>query len=81
MASSNREVQRSSLATRQGELDIRVAKTGLLNFAIDLHRAISSVGLERYIDIVEVRGSNPLSPTDKTEASNFFFGQVNKLGD
>ena len=26
--------------------------------------AISSVGLERYIDIVEVRGSNPLSPTE-----------------
>lgn len=25
--------------------------------------AISSVGLERYIDIVEVGGSNPLSPT------------------
>ena len=32
---------------------------------VDLHiRAISSVGLERYIDIVEVRGSNPLSPTE-----------------
>ena len=27
-------------------------------------RAISSVGLERYIDIVEVRSSNLLSPTE-----------------
>ena len=36
-------------------------------------RAISSVGLERYIDIVEVRSSNLLSPTDNLKLLSSMF--------
>ncbi len=40
--------------------------------------ATSSVGLERFLDAEEVRGSNPLSPTDEKdvrekESSHLFF--------
>ncbi len=43
---------------------VQVPPSALLELFIG---AISSVGLERYIDIVEVRGSNPLSPTKELD--------------